>query len=51
MAAAAGLLAEIPFFIGTLSKSLGSQGGFAAVSREIADLLWLKLRVLLGMEL
>lgn len=43
-AAEQGILADIDVFVGTLSKSLGSQGGFVATSRLIADLLITKSR-------
>ena len=39
VAAQAGLLPQIDLFVGTLSKTLGSQGGFVAGSRPLID--WL----------
>jgi 7-keto-8-aminopelargonate synthetase-like enzyme len=38
-AEAAGVLDKIDIFVGTLSKALGTQGGFVATSRDIVDLL------------
>ena len=39
LAAQLGLLKKVDIFIGTLSKALGSQGGFVATTKEIVDLL------------
>jgi len=46
IAAEEGLLAEIDVHVGTLSKTLGSQGGFAAGSRTLIDFLISRCRSL-----
>jgi len=39
LAAEVGALQDIPIFVGTLSKALGSQGGFVACDGNVRDLL------------
>ncbi len=47
VAAALGVLGQVDVFVGTLSKSLGSHGGFVACARPLRDLLISRSRAFL----